>query len=652
MVYRIQESPRRTIALFLFWTILAIVSQTAALRCIDAGTRLHFQHYRLLASPLYALIILLAQAALVCFGLWKKRGTIANGIHRFGMFRTIGVAIVLLLSGAALSANPPYYVAELAFSFFVQLAAVGNMMLIVLECPRTLADQIISIIQKLTFTGARRFVLFATCWVLFLTALMNIFIYQRHPHVTDEVVYLFQARFLAAGAVTLPPPPVSDAFEVNLMELENGRWYPAPPFGWPAVLAVGVKVGLPWLVNPILAAINILLSYALLKRMYDEATARLAVLLLCVSPWFIFLGMSFMTHMLTLACTLAAALGIMKARESGKSGWALIAGGFVGYVSLIRPLEGVIVGAVLGIWVIGFGAPRLKLAAIVAFAMGTALVGSLVFPYNKYLNGSPTKFPINTYNSKRYGPHANSYGFGPDVGMKWAIDPYIGHSPKDALANSALNASSLNTELLGWSVGSLLPAAIFFFGAAFRRDVWTKNDTAMFFLIAAVYTAYFFYYFSGGPDFGARYWFLIIIPLIAFSARGIQLLAQTDHRVWIGAGLLAVMTLINYFPWRAVDKYYHYLGMRPEIRKMVSDPTFKDSLVFIRGESFPDYASAAIYNPLDFKGPNPIFAWDRDPATTGKVITAFPERKIWIVDGPSRTHDGYRIAAGPLSHLP
>jgi hypothetical protein len=176
----------------------------------------------------------------------------------------------------------------------------------------------------------------------------------------------------------------------------------------------------------------------------------------------------------------------------------------------------------------------------------------------------------------------------------------------------------------------------------------------MVFVIAVIYLAYFFYYFSGGPDFGARYWFLMIVPLIALSARGIQFLSSTgnpvrDPRPLLTAGLLCLMTLVNYFPWRAIDKYHHYLGMRADIRSMIKMQKFQNSLILIRGVSFPDYASAAIYNPLRFDGNAPILAWDRDKATTQRVIDAFPGKQIWIVDGPSRTQDGYQIVAGPLT---
>jgi hypothetical protein len=37
-----------------------------------------------------------------------------------------------------------------------------------------------------------------------------------------------------------------------------------------------------------------------------------------------------------------------------------------------------------------------------------------------------------------------------------------------------------------------------------------------------------------------------------------------------------------------------------------------------------------------------------------KVLRAYPDRRVWILEGPSITGAGYRLAAGPLaaSELP
>ena len=41
-----------------------------------------------------------------------------------------------------------------------------------------------------------------------------------------------------------------------------------------------------------------------------------------------------------------------------------------GMVSLIRPLDGVIVAGLLGLWAIGIGGKRLKVSSIAAFVFG------------------------------------------------------------------------------------------------------------------------------------------------------------------------------------------------------------------------------------------------------------------------------------------
>ena len=81
---------------------------------------------------------------------------------------------------------------------------------------------------------------------------------------------------------------------------------------------------------------------------------------------------------------------------------------------------------------------------------------------------------------------------------------------------------------------------------------------------------------------------------------------------------------------------------------MTHDASFGRSLVLVRGERHPDFASAAIYNPLDWDADAPIFAWDRSADVRRALLTAYPDRAVWYVDGPSITGNGYRIVAGPI----
>jgi hypothetical protein len=316
---------------------------------------------------------------------------------------------------------------------------------------------------------------------------------------------------------------------------------------------------------------------------------------------------------------------------------------------LVRPLEGLTLGCLLALWLVV--APpnlRLKSAAVAAFAAGAVLLGVPALAYNRLLTGDPLKFPIMAYTDKYYGPNSNALGFGPDRGLGWAIDPNPGHSPFDALVNANLNTFSINVELFGWSTGSLWLAALYLFFGRLRPP-----DRLMLALCAAIFGVHFFYYFSGGPDFGARYWYLMLLPLVVFTVGGLrrlqELLPQAEGRLQASMVALCAMALVNYFPWRAIDKYHHYEQMRPDVRELAEQLDFGPALVLVRGDRHPDYASAAAYNPLDLSAPAPVYAWDRSHEVRRQVIEAYRDRRVWILEGPTRTGAGYRVVAGPLA---
>ncbi len=138
----------------------------------------------------------------------------------------------------------------------------------------------------------------------------------------------------------MPLPPVPSAFNVDLMYYDAARWFSPVPPGWPFVLAIGVRLGVPWLVNPVAGGVSVVLAYLVLGTHVRRSHHPLATLLLATSPWFLFLSMSLMTHAVTLACALAAALGVARARRSGSVLPAFVAGLATGYVALIRPWKG------------------------------------------------------------------------------------------------------------------------------------------------------------------------------------------------------------------------------------------------------------------------------------------------------------------------
>ena len=650
-----------------FWFALALFGQAVALQMIEAGPLTRYQHYKpfnrlfVETHPLLLIFVLL-QTVLVVAGVRGHWPSIWAWLrNNFKGWQLSAISLIFVFSSATVSRDIGVYLCEVPFAAFLQIINLATIVLMVWALP----DNILSPLERMfdRLFGSREelknshtvepVVILAAIWVGLLSAGLSWYVYESHPHIQDEVIYLYHARYLAEGLLTVPAPPIPAAFSFYMIPYEADRWFSIFPPGWPAMLALGVFLGAPWLVNPILAAVNVLLSYGLLREVYPRRTAVLAVILLSLSPWFVFMGMNLMAHTFTLTCALGAALAVVWASKTGKFTWGLIGGSGVGMVSLIRPLDGVVTAGLLGLW--AFIASHQRLKVLTSFALGTVTIAAVVLPYNRHITGSSTVFPLTAYYEKYYGPKANAFGFGPGRGLNWPIDAFPGHSPIEALINANLNTFSINIELFGWSTGSLILSGLFLFSGTSQ-----KGDYSMLAVILAIVGVFSLYWFSGGPDFGARYWYLTVVSLVALSARGINFLETTFQRVIGGSTsqstrvIVAVLSLsslalVNFFPWRAIDKYHHYLGMRPNIRYLAKEYSFGKSLVLVRGNEHPDYTSAFIYNPVDFTGDVPIYAWDRSPEVRRKLLAAYPDRPVWIIDGPSITGDGYKVIAGPLT---
>ena len=544
---------RRALLPLWAWIALLVAGQAASLALIEAGNRVSYQHYRLTSTgPVtwVAVAVLVGQALLVAMGMrgvWSALR--AWMVSALAPWARVGIAAALVACAATVSKSPMFYVNETVVATLIQLVAIGNAVLIGRAVSPAAA------MQRWTrwfgpigdgVSPARRldgFALACAAWVLVAATVLAIFSYQRHPHVPDEVIYILQARYLAEGVLTLPVPVAPLAFNVDLMHYTDTRWYSPLPPGWPAVLAIGAKFGVPWLVNPVLGAIDLLLAHAMLRSMYERRVARLATLLLATSPWFVFMSMNFMTHQATLFFALLGALAVARLRADREREFsvrpstfvALLGGGLaIGAASLVRPLEGLAIALLLGFWSLP---PRwwtrlltparvVSLIPSLLLAVGAAASGALVRPYNRLITGDSAYFPIMAYTDKYYHQGSNDLGFGANRGLGWSgLDPFPGHGPIDVVVNANLNVTTTNVELLGWATGSLLVLFLLVGLRRLRRADWWHVV-----VLGVIVGIHSFYWFSGGPDFGARYWYLIIISCVALAARGIVEIGDSMSR--------------------------------------------------------------------------------------------------------------------------
>ncbi len=663
------------------WTALAFVGQACSLQLWEVGQGSHLQLFygweNLLRSYLAIfLVALLLQAAIVLWGARRLWPAVKSRLA--GVITWPEALVFLVCSGfAAVTVSPSVvqalvkgdfllmaagYATKVTLGLIVFSAGTLNLVLAVTAIPE---DALEKVVARWRRADRRRSPWWCALWVLVFSAVFSWLVFDRLPHVPDEVAYLFHAKYFAAGRLYLPPPPDPDALSCGLIWVSGDKWYSAQFPGWPAVLAVGVRAGVPWLVNPVLGAMAILLAYTFVRRLYGDSVAEGTVLLLATSPWFLVMSATMMGHPVSLVFTLAALLGVQRARETGSIGAASLAGFCFGALADTRPLEALVVGVVAGLWWLGAGWKQLRLAAVAgATIVGLATVG-LQFAYNKALTGDPRVLPFEKMVDYYTYKGANRLGFGRDVGnFGWThLDPLPGHGPIDIAVNTNQNLFMVNFEMFGWACGSLLFVFLLF--------VWRhwRDDALMWSILFSIWAGMSFYWFSGGPDFGARYWYQMILPLVVltvrgaqdFSARWLQAREETPaagapHRVWALVALASMLGCVNLLPWRALDKYKDYRGVSGEVRRLAAEYHFGRSLVFVRGEgprppwASSEYASAFSLNPLtlDRDTPGPIYARDLGAESRARLRSYYPDRPIWVLETPQATGSGFRVVEGPI----
>jgi hypothetical protein len=452
--------------------------------------------------------------------------------------------------------------------------------------------------------------------------------FERLPHVEDEYAYLFQAATYASGALHFPAPPEAalPGLVHYLLTVDAAGWYSVTAPGWPAILAIGTALGMPWIVNPLLFAVTVWFAQDMARRRIGDGFAAVFALLMATSPWLIASAASLMTHSLTLALTAFSWWAVTLADQRGRGrgvGLLLAAGLALGWVFTTRPLDGLLIGVLTGLWV-ALG-PARSLLRTTAYSVGAVATGSVYLLYNRAMTGDPLLAPQDRYLSQVWHAGANDYGFGPNIGPPggWgALDLRPGHTVLEGFINTANNLVSLQFEGFGWAAGSLI--LIF---AALRWLAHDAFDRAMWAVFGTTVAVLFFYWFAGSFYIGPRYWFITALPFVWLSARGFAAMpGEGKHGV---LPVLIVSALLVFLPWRAVTKYHEYGNVYAELREARATGQFGNAIVLVRSTGNP--ASALVLNQPDFPADAPIFLIDgseRGKLDEAAIRAALPGRPL------------------------
>ena len=321
-------------------------------------------------------------------------------------------------------------------------------------------------------------------------------IFEGIPHVEDEIAYVWQANLLTEGQFSMPSPEFEQSFLVPFVVDHEGLRFSKYPPGWPAVLSIGILLGLRTWVNPLLAGLGIWLTYRLGRRTFNPGIGLLAAGLMLSSPFFLMNSGSLLSHPLGLALAAGFALAWLAAfgPQPARRPWlpTLAAGLLLMALMLTRPITAAAVALPFGVHglvrlVRGNWEQRRRLLAVAL----AGLAGVALYLYWQYsLTGDPLLNPYTLW-----WPY-DKIGFGPGIGAT-----PTGHTLYNAWLNLRLSLFTGSYDLFGWGQFSWLFLPLGVVAARRNGPAWLVGG--VFLSLVAVHLAY----WIGARLFGPRYYY-------------------------------------------------------------------------------------------------------------------------------------------------
>ena len=389
--------------------------------------------------------------------------------------------------------------------------------------------------EELADYSDRRFLVLATVVAFCLPMLVRTWVLHGAPLTDDESAYRFMAQLLASGRLTAHSPPLKLFFDRAFM-VNDGRMYSVYFIGWPALLAPGMWIHAPGIMNPIYFALGLPPLYWLLRRLAGSGWAKAGALLYLAAPLSVIGAAALGSHPSCLFALVWLAWLATRSRDADASPWvhAGVAVAF-GVAFFNRPLTAIGIGLpFLVLWGIGLvrRPGRARTLAALAFGVPAAVLAALFLLVNRVQTGHA--FTV-AYQAGLSYARQNGYRFslwshappGGTAGFRfgmWLTD----------FANTAVAIVRLNFDLFGW-VSAFVLAAF----AGFSRKTWVYWASAGLFIVANLFTSD-----SGIDSYGPVHYAEIVLPVIVLSVLGMarmtELLGERLRRVPV----LAMLSLV------------------------------------------------------------------------------------------------------------
>lgn len=463
--------------------------------------------------------------------------------------------------------------------------------------------------------------------------------FEGIPHLEDEIAYVWQARAIADGNLTVTSPSQARSFLVPFVVDHNGQRFGKYPLGWPVILAIGVRLGIRSMINPLLAGLGVWFTYRLGKKVFGETVGILAAALTLTSPFFLMNSGTLLSHSFGLVLSTAFALawidGFGKPDAPRRNLPTIVAGLTLGVLVLTRPLTAVAVAlpfAIHGFYLL-IRADWHTRRHVIAVGVLTLAVSVLTFLWQFAVTGDPLLNPYTLW-----WPY-DKVGFGPGHGVT-----ENGHNMNLARINTRFSLQVGYSDLFGWGRFSwiFLPLGIL---AVLQRRNWQGL------LVAAVFPSlviFYMAYWVGAWIFGPRYYFEGLFSLTLISGAGIAWIAgwpiqpsetwpkyhgwKRFRPLFLSAAVfvLVVGNLVFYTPAR-LNNLRGLHGMeRSDLTPFFTEQALEltPALIIVHPNNWMEYGVLLDLQSPDLDSPF-IFIFSRNPQADDALRVEFPDRNFY-----------------------
>ncbi len=429
----------------------------------------------------------------------------------------------------------------------------------------------------------------------------------KFPNSADEDDYVWVAQRLLEGRLTLPPPPVPDAIAFWWRKVVDGRMICQYPPSWPLLMAPFVALGVPWMANPAMSALTVLLVYRIGRDIYGSpATGIAAGLFLTTNALFILNGAAFFAHpsvLMMMALTIwlfsRAALGqgttVQRPWRAG-----LLTGLAAGFLASIRTPDawaGLLFTSAICTFVM---LPRWRQwLRFIPSSMVGAIVGFMpLLAHNKWSTGSWTKTAYTLFTPEAVTP-------------KWEVEYW---------KTRMQVVTDYRNDFKEWAFDPIYVVVLFAF-ALFAPGNWKQRltDVGLFGVIPLVAINVLAFPLSGlhYNSYGPRYAFILLVPMALLLGRA--LVAALAHRrmTWV------MFLPIFYLQHGQVEKQKGVYGARVKERmtliRAMEAAKVENTVIFMKTNTADMDKWDLTRNDGEYKNPV-IYALDLGPGSNVEAM--------------------------------